>query len=174
MEKKTKKISTFLEFETEDTSKEKQDSEFGLLRSEAKKLQKDLKHKAYVICPLCGLNRPLNKTGGYYIQKSKAKGKTALILQHELRKTRKHIKSERAKKYNPRKYTSFNIVNIEDEPFISVRISLGRGRGFKEVSIIKLSDIPSMPERDKEILIELVGEIREQCQKILDYTEDLI
>ena len=174
MEKKNKKISTFLEFETEDDIREKQDAEFGLLRSKAKKLQKDLKHKAYVICPLCGLNRPLNKTGGYFIQKTKAKGKTALILQHELRKTKKYIKSERARKYNPRKYTSFNIVNIEDEPFISIRVSLGRGRGFEEVDIIKLSDIKDFKGQDKEILLELVNEIREQCKRILDYTEDLV
>lgn len=163
-----KPISTYLDFDTTD----KPDKDFGISEKVAKKMGKKI---AFVVCPLCGLSRKLTKTGGYYIRQSKIrKPKLIKDLEEELKRGEK-IKSLRSKIYNPQKDTRFNIYSF-DEPFISIRQSNGRGTGFKEIKdeIIKMSDIPKEKKKDREKLLVLVKEIREQCQKILDYTDKLV
>lgn len=161
-----KPISTYLDFDTSD----KPDKSFGISEKVAKKVGKKI---AFVVCPCCGMSRKLNKTGGYYIQQSKTrKPKLISDLEEKLR-TGELIKSPRSRTYNPEKNTGFNTYSF-NEPFISIRESGGRGTGFREVEIIKMSDIPKLPKKDQKMLLDLVNEIREQCNKILDYTDKLI
>ncbi|HDK42282.1 MAG TPA: hypothetical protein ENG87_02800 [Candidatus Pacearchaeota archaeon] len=164
---KEKPISTFLDF---DLRPDKKDSEgFGISR----KVAKEIKLVPYVVCPLCGLNRPLHKTGNYYIMRKKAKAKNIDEFKQKLEEG-KYIKSSRSKRYNPNKETRFNLYDLKNGPFISLRQALGRGHGIKEVEIIKLSNIKNMTNTsDRKLLIDIIKEIRVQCKKILDFTEDI-
>lgn len=161
-----KPISTYLDFDIHD----KPDKSFGISEKVAKRVGKKI---AFIVCPLCATSRKLNKTGGYYIRQSKTrKPKNIRDLEEKLR-TGELIKSPRSRTYNPEKNTGFNAYSF-DEPFISLRESNGRGTGFREVEIIKMSDIPKLPKKDQKVLLDLINEIREQCQKILDYTDKLL
>lgn len=164
-----KRESIFLDFEFEE-EKVPTEEGFGASRKVAKKIHRI----AYLHCPVCGMNRKLNKTGGYYIWKQKQKGGKfdEAKIKDSLEEGKK-IKSSRSKKYNPNKITAFNLYDLKNGPFISLREAQGRKRGIREVEIIKLSDIKKMPERDQIVLRELVSELREQCQKILEFTEDI-
>lgn len=161
-----KPISTYLDFDTTD----KPDKDFGISEKVAKRMGKKI---AFVVCPLCSMSRKLSKTGGYYIQQSKTrKPKLVGELEEKLR-TGELIKSPRSRTYNTEKETRFNLYSF-DEPFISIRESNGRGTGFKEVEIIKMSDIPKLQKKDQKMLLELIEEIRVQCRKVLDYTDKLV
>ncbi|MDP2366272.1 MAG: hypothetical protein Q8M94_21170, partial [Ignavibacteria bacterium] len=137
------------------------DKGFGISDKVTKRVGKKI---AFVVCPLCCTSRKLSKTGGYYISRSKTRKPKSI---GEL------IKPPRSRKYNPEKETRFNTYSF-DEPFISIRESGGRGTGFREVEIIKMSDIPKLPKKDQKMLLDLIVELRGHCQKILDYTDKLV
>ena len=168
-----KKLSSFLEFEiTEDH--EPSMEEYGA----ATKVAHDIGSRliAYVVCPLCSMHRKMAKNGRSYLQHIKRRGKKKSEIERleHLLDTGGAIKSSRTRKYNPDKDTRFDTYNLEKAPFISLRVSHGRSSGFKEVEIIKLRNIKEMHEGDQEIVMDLVHQIREQCQKILDYTDKIV
>lgn len=146
-----KQISKFLEFEIYDET-EPTKEDFGISEKPAKKVGKKL---AFVVCPLCSLSRKLNKTGAYYTGKRKRKKGTASEYRSLL--------------YNPQKETAFNLYDLENSPFISLRVASGKGYGLPEVEIIKLKDIANLPKKDQKVLFELLEQIKEQCSKIIDY-----
>jgi len=113
----------------------------------------------YVVCPLCALSRPLRRTGAHNLRTEK--------------KGSKKTRSERSSRFNPDKEITFSLFNPETSPFVSIRVSLGR-KGFAEKKIITFRDIKTLPQRDQEILLPLVREIRKQCEEILKTTEDLV
>ena len=100
----------------------------------------------YVVCPLCGLHRKLHKNGLY-----------------ALRRKKQEIRS-RAAKYNPEKDTRFDIVNLEDEPFLSIRVSEGKDGGLKEVKTYTMKE--AVKSEYKEDVIRLLEEMKEQIGKI--------
>lgn len=113
----------------------------------------------YVVCPLCALSRPLRRSE---IHKAR-------LRQRYERKTQ----SERSKLFNPNKEIAFDLFDVENGPFISIRVSQGR-RGFTEKAIITFRDVKNLPERDQEVLLPLIKQIRAQCKEILKATDDLI
>jgi len=125
----------------------------------------------YVVCPLCGMHRKIDKTGNYLIQKAKKEG--TRVWDWEI-KTGGYIKSERSKYYNPFKKVAFNY-NFKEEPFISIRISLGKKGGFPEIRGIRFIDIPKLPDwiKYKKIFIEYIKEIKEQCEELLKFLKSI-
>ena len=91
------------------------------------------------------MHRKIDKTGSYFIQKVKKEG---IRVEDWKMKTGRYIKSERSKYYNPFKKVVFNY-NFKEEPFISIRISLGRRGGLPEIRGIRLVDIPKLSDRIK-------------------------
>ena len=176
---KNKELSNYLEFETEDESKEEG---FGVSKFEVRGT-KTGKKIAFVICPLCCNHKKLNKTGAHYIMKLKAADRKDKELKYRLEEGLEIPARSRSRKYNPYKHTAYNLMNIEEEPFISIRVR-GNGRGgFYELPIsetgkiedgsIRLLDIPKQSKKDREVLLEIVNEIREQCKRILNYTDKI-
>jgi len=152
--------------------------EFGVSREDTRRLQKGLKLKAFVICPLCGFHRPVHKTGTYFLRELKRRaGKkgmsretTERILTTAIMDLRTgRFVSSRARIYNPTKETSFNKVNIDREPFIVLKKSLGRGGGFEEVYGIRLDDLhKELSKDDLKIVGSMIDEIEEQCKYVLN------
>jgi hypothetical protein len=151
--------------------------DFGVSREETRRLQRSVKLKAYVICPLCGLHRPVHKTGTFFLRELKRKaGKKGLSAETtervitsavmELRSGR--FVSSRARIYNPEKETAFNKVNVEKEPFIVLKASRGKGGGFEEVYGIRIDEIEKkLSESDKEVVYKFIDEIEEQCNRVM-------
>ena len=127
----------------------------------------------FLICPICGLNRPMNRTGVYAMNIAKRNIKSERGMREYVKQfiEGKRIHS-RAKKYNPSKETRFDIVNIEDEPFVMYKIAGGKGR-FNEVPelAVTYSDIKKMSDNDQRILGEYVEQIKRQCIDILELFE---
>ena len=125
----------------------------------------------YVVCPLCGMHRKIDKTGSYFIQKVKKEG---IRVEDWKMKTGRYIKSERSKYYNPFKKVVFNY-NFKEEPFISIRISLGRRGGLPEIRGIRLVDIPKLSDRikHKKIFTEYIKEVEEQCKELLKFLKSI-
>ena len=125
----------------------------------------------YVVCPLCGMHRKIDKTGDYFVQR--AKKENLRVWNWEL-KEGEYIKSERSKYYNPFKKVVFNY-NFKEEPFISIRISLGKKGGFPEIRGIRLIDIPKLSDRIKykKIFIEYIKEVKEQCEELLKFIKSI-
>jgi len=125
----------------------------------------------YVVCPLCGMHRKIDKTGDYFVQR--AKKENLRVWNWEL-KEGEYIKSERSKYYNPFKKVVFNY-NFKEEPFISIRISLGKKGGFPEIRSIRLIDIPKLSDRIKykKIFIEYIKEVKEQCEELLKFLKSI-
>jgi len=163
-----KKISTFLDFELKTTKPEVLE-EFGISKRKAKRIRA----VPYVVCPMCGTHEPLRKTGTYSRKIRKRMSRREAEKHEKDWKAGRLVKS-RAKIYNPHKEVAFNVMNVEEEPFVSIRVSTGRGKGFVEKAIITFKDIQNLPEEDKEILLPLVEQIRYQCERILKVTEGLI
>lgn len=110
----------------------------------------------FVVCPLCGLHRKLKKNGRWAI----------------IRKKMGDIRS-RALKYNPEKETRFDIVNIQDEPFISIRLrALGRG-GLPEVRALTLKEAIEDPEY-REDTIELLRQIKSKIEELLPQIDRIL
>lgn len=177
---KDKKLSSYIEFETVEESKEEG---FGISKYDVRRT-KTGKKIAFCVCLLCGMHKKLNKTGANYILKLKAADRKDKELKYKLEEGLEIPARSKSKKYNPYKHTAYNLINIEEEPFISIRVR-GNGKGgFYELPIsetgrveegsIRLSDIPKQSKKDREMLLEIVDEIREQCKRILDYTDKLI
>ena len=125
----------------------------------------------YVVCPLCGMHRKIDKTGNYLIRKAKKEG--TRVWDWEI-KTGGYIKSERSKYYNPFKKVAFNY-NFKEEPFISIRISLGKKGGFPEIKGIRLIDIPKLSDKVeyKKTFIRYVKEIERQCKELLKFLKSV-
>lgn len=177
---KNKELSSYLEFETIDESKEEG---FGISKYDVRGT-KTGKKIAFCVCPFCGLHRKLNKTGAHYILKLKAADKKDKELKYRLEEGLEIPARSKSRKYNPYKHTAYNLINIEEEPFISIRVR-GEGRGgFYELPIsetgrvedgsIRLLDIPKQSKKDREMLLEIVDEIREQCKRFLDFTDKIL
>lgn len=162
-----KKISTFFDFTIKDDKPRKQRSD-----KQEKGAPTWSKH-AYVVCPLCALNRPLKRTGTW--ARNRAKSLTGIARKAWTEKfNTKALLSERRRKYNPNIETRFDLYNINEAPFISIREARGRGAGFVEVDMIKFEDIKNASCSDKELLMPLVLQMRDQCFKILKATDDLV
>lgn len=168
--------------------------DFGIPKEKSEKLYESFKEKlegniiTCVVCPLCGYNRPIKKTGITFLRSIKRKSGEILkrlgrrptekniekLLKEVAEKIKKgeFIKS-RAFKYNPKKETSFNIVNFKEEPFIIFKTSLGRGGGFREIGGIKLKEINKLSESDREVIKMFIKEIKIQCSSLLKYLESL-
>ena len=118
--------------------------------------EKERREVPFVVCPLCGLHRKLEKNGRWAIIKKKM---------GEIR--------SRAIKYNPEKETRFDIVDIKKEPFISIRLrSYDRG-GLPEIEALTMEEALKHPEyRDKAK--ELLSQIKEQIEKLLPEIERLL
>ncbi len=93
----------------------------------------------WVVCPLCGLNRKLHKTGGY---------------------------AERYKKPLTKKKgeTRFDRLSPESAPFIDIReTGGGRGTGFPRIGQLTLEEV-----KDNPLYSDLVKQIVEQSKKVLE------
>jgi len=123
----------------------------------------------FVVCPLCGLHRKIDKTGECLIQKAKKEG---IRIEDWAIKRGMFIKSERSKYYNPFKKVGFNY-NFKEEPFISIRIAVGKKKGFPEIGAIRLTDIPNLPEKYKKTFMEFVKEIEKQCEELLKFLKNI-
>ena len=122
-----------------------------------------------VVCPFCGLHRVVEKKGTRLIEK--AKKKQMRVYEPEI-KSGEYILSERSKFYNPHKITAFNLYNFKDEPFLSIRIAIPRC-GFVEVGVVKLQDIPFLPEKYRKMAIEFVKQILKQAEEFKNYVKSL-
>lgn len=111
----------------------------------------------YVICPLCGISRKLEKNGRY-----------ALI------KKKQGIES-RAAKYNPDKETRFDIVNFYEEPFFSFRVrAFGRG-GLPEAFGMTIKEaLESDNEEIRQKAMDLITQIKFQAEELLNYINELL
>lgn len=168
--------------------------DFGIPKEKSEKLYESFKEKlkgniiTCVVCPLCGYNRPIRKTGITFLRSIKRKsgkilkelGKkpTQRNIERLLKEVANKIKKgefirSRAAKYNPKKEVSFNIVNFKEEPFIIFKTSLGRGMGFKEIGGLKLSEINKLSDEDKKVIMMFVDEIKTQCNELLDYMKKI-
>jgi len=67
----------------------------------------------------------------------------------------------------------FGSFSIEDSPFISFKAAMGR-KGFQEQAILRLQDIPELPEGDRAILLPLLRQLKEQCQKVLRAVDGIV
>jgi len=105
---------------------------------------------AFIVCPLCCKHRPLRRTGIY----------------RALRRIKKETRS-RANIYNPERKVTFDSFDIDKSPFISLRVSLGKAKGFKEVGVIPLSDVNKLSDTDKKIITPLIRQLDKQCRKII-------
>ena len=110
----------------------------------------------FVVCPLCGIHRKLHKNGLYAIRRKKAR----------------QIES-RARIYNPDKETRFDVVNIEDEPFFSIRLSTGRAEGLVEVFGVPLKDALKYPALREET-IRLLREMKKQLDNLSSKVDELL
>lgn len=140
----------------------------------------------YLVCPLCGLNRPAIKTGSWSIMKAKKKhGSRTVSFKKWMKEFTEgeRIKS-RARIYNVSKKTRFDAVNIKREPFVIYKVPTGKGevitdggakRGFVEVPElnVRLEDIKNLPEDEREIFLEYVRQVKDKCKEILDYIDEL-
>lgn len=160
-------LSSYLEFKTDDID----DKGYGKRKGKVRKTI------LYVVCPLCGLNRPIFKTGIWSRNWRKRalsgfdKEKIARAMrfyEEKLASGTGALIRSRAKKYNPSKETRFDIVNLDKEPFISERVDLGRGKGFKEIGITPLAQVT---KSENEEGIELLKQVKKQCIKILNAIE---
>jgi hypothetical protein len=107
----------------------------------------------YVVCPLCGLNRKINKNGRFAIQKKKS-GK-------KLRHT------------NLDKDTRFDRVDFKNNHFFSFRVSIGRG-GIVEVLPLTIEEAinhenPSIREKARD----LAKQIYQQASQLKEYLEQI-
>jgi hypothetical protein len=165
-----KKLSTILDFEIK---KEKESNDLGISEKIAHK--KQTKEVPYVVCPFCGMNRVLHKNGRYFINRIKSRVEDIIDIEKRLEQGLE-IKSPRSKKYNPNKETRFDIYDLENSPFISLRVnSRGRYSGMEEVRIIRLSDIRKViPIEDRKEYLELILQLRNSCEEFLSYTNKII
>ncbi len=116
----------------------------------------DNKEIPYIVCPLCGLHRKLFKNGRYAIIRKKA------------------LKANsRSVKYNPEKETRFDIVNIKDEPFISIRERLNGRGGLYEIRTLTIKEALEDPEYS-DIARELLSQIKEQIERIKQEIDTLL
>jgi len=128
-------------------------NELGIAKKKAEKLT----GIAFIVCPLCCRHRPLGRTGIYRV----------------LRRIRKKTRS-RADIYNPERKLTFDSFDIDKSPFISLRVNLGRAKGFKEVAIIPLSDVGKLSGADKKIIMPLIRQLNKQCKNIIKVTSELL
>lgn len=91
-----------------------------------------------IVCPLCGWARPLDKKGSRAI----LAGKTITSIKGRIR---------------------FDMIEPETSPFIDIRESLGKGKGWPRLRYIPLSAIKKHPE-----YIDLQEQIIKQCKTILE------
>ena len=97
-----------------------------------------MKEVHFTVCPLCGLNRKLDKTGMFA----------------EIRKVKTPISKGRAR---------YDKVDLKNIPFIDIREGLGgRGRGFPRIKGITLKEAQQDP-----LYEDLIKQIISSCQKIL-------
>lgn len=90
-----------------------------------------------IVCPLCGWARPLEK-----------KGSRAILAGIPIAKVKGRIR--------------FDMIDPETSPFIDIRESLGRGKGWPRLRYIPLSAISKHPEYK-----DLQEQIINQCKNIL-------
>jgi hypothetical protein len=129
------------------------------LRRVGVKIEKAVTVVSYIVCPLCCKSRPLRRTGIHRLR--------------TLKQGSKKTQAERSRLYNPDKELRFDLFDIENSPFVSVRVSQGR-RGFIEKAIIRFQDIARLPEKDREILLPFLRQIKNQCTKTLEVLKDLV
>jgi len=109
----------------------------------------------FVVCPLCGLHRKMHKTGRDALRRKKIG----------------EIKS-RAAVYNPGKDTRFDVVNLEKEPFLSIRVASGRSAGLKEIDMLTLEEAINSEYRHEVIL--LLKQMRKKAKELLTVIDKLI
>jgi len=123
------------------------------------KIEKPVTTISYIVCPLCSFSRPLRRTGIHRIR--------------TLKQGSKRTQTARSRLYNPDKALRFDLFDVDSSPFVSIRVSQGK-RGFVEKAIIRFKDIARLPESDKEILVPLLKQIKNQCTKTLEVLKDLV
>ena len=166
-----KNRSTFLDFKYKEDKKKSEG--FGLTyekhkAKDVKKIgieDKELKLVPYIVCPICCRNQPLNRTGTFRRNINKRSKK---------RDTKTgETKDFRSVVYNPNKETTFGKFDFENAPFISIRQVTG-ANGIIEVDIITLKQVKNMSANDKVKIIPIIEAIRNSCEKILGYTDELV
>jgi len=101
----------------------------------------------FVVCPFCCFSHPLRRSGKY-----------------------RTVGTRRGDNYES---FAFNLFDINSSPFISIRTAMGR-KGFQEKAILRLQDIPELPEGDRAILLPLLRQLKEQCQKVLRAIDGIV
>lgn len=173
--------TSFLRLEMDDEKEiAPKDEGFGLSDIKHKRRSK-IRHMSYIVCPLCCLNRPLNRTGSYSRMTQKRKSFKEYKDEYRIgadgkttEKTGKKIQ-RRSAKYNPNGETRFDLYDTENAPFISVRQYLGAGvkSGISEVAIVTLEGVKGLTKGDKEMVLPLIQQLRAKCKEILKATEDV-
>lgn len=101
----------------------------------------------YIVCPMCGLNRILEKTGAMAKRISARGGKL-----------RKPLGSKEPGRIR------FDTVNLESAIILQIRDPRGgRGGGLKVVDGLRLEEL-----KDKEEYSDLLEQLRAQCESILE------
>ena len=98
---------------------------------------------AHICCPVCGMHTVLRRTGRY-CRSGKKRSKEGVFD-----------------------------IDLENAPFVSIRIASGRG-GFIERATIKLEDISKLPKEDKEVILPVIKQLKTQCSKVIKTVEKFI
>lgn len=179
-----KKISTFLNYGEKDTS------ELGLTDTATRSIKGPRRRGKlikYAVCPICSMNRVLDRTGVYENYKRAIRKKSYGTAKGDVQGISDSKKLDirtgkatmlRSRQYNPERITAFDKYDFENAPFISVREVMGRPSegeqgGIVEVAIIRFKDISRLPLSDRNALKPLIEQIKSQCAKTIDYIESL-
>ena len=109
----------------------------------------------FVVCPLCGNHKKVEKNGIYALQRLKSKGKV------------------RVPKGEKQTEARFDIIDFKNNKFFSFRIARGR-QGLPEVYNLTLKE--AITHENPEIrakAIELAKQIKKQSHELVNYLEEL-
>jgi len=126
----------------------------------------------FLVCPFCGMHRVIEKKGTGFIKQAK---KENIDVFEEKLKTGEYIKSERSKFYNPNKEVRFDLYNFKEEPFISIRVSIGgKGQGgIYEIGSLTIEEVLKLPENIRSRFIKYLQQLKDQAEKFLKYLEEI-